>query len=207
MTAARRVWPEPFIKIRRWLWKRFEALLNTDSSVLTCGRLVFETYPVVAELLKKENRDVSEPFPQPFQTPFGRNVYPFLFQSTYEQLIPQVEAFKERMGSRGLRVHRSDIRKELFQGSGRLSKESVATLLENASIQNAPPTLGDILADLEENLPGLIIQNSSQGACPGRQRPACVLVFRMASRPFRLSASACACGRASPAKYACPWLS
>jgi nitric oxide reductase NorD protein len=152
------------------LLDQYQVLFNADSSVETSGRLVFKTYPAITALITKKDPKALSPY-SPLKTLFGRRIYPSLFYRAVGHLSPLVEKIKASMHSKGVAIYRSNIRRELVQGGGRFSKESMVALLKNAVWHDPPSPIADILTHLAETMPNLISNDGAAQASDADGQP------------------------------------
>lgn len=136
-------------------------LSSPDANAETSARLVFNNYSTISKMTTVESKGASSSY-FPFQSVFGRRIVPALFHRACSHLSPAVENIKHYMHSKGLVMLRSDLRRELIQANGRLSKEGILTLVKHAA-DTAPPPLpvSEILSGLMDMMPDLIAEEIS----------------------------------------------
>ncbi len=108
----------------------FNRKINKDQSVETCAGLVNETYADVERQLKPHERFKNcEKFYKSMPVPFGRRLRPDLFFSTYRNFEDIAAKLKVRLDNQGLKVYKSDIRRQLIAQNGAISHEDIKSLI------------------------------------------------------------------------------
>jgi nitric oxide reductase NorD protein len=108
----------------------FNRKINKDQSVETCAGLVNETYADVERQLKTHERFKNcEKFYKSMPVPFGRRLRPDLFFSTYRNFENIAAKLKVRLDNQGLKVYKSDIRRQLIAQNGAISHEDIKSLI------------------------------------------------------------------------------
>jgi hypothetical protein len=108
----------------------FNRKINKDQSVETCAGLVNETYADVERQLKPHERFKNcEKFYKSMPVPFGRRIRPDLVFSTYRNFENIAAKLKVRLDNKGLKVYKSDIRRQLIAKNGAVSHEDIKSLI------------------------------------------------------------------------------
>ncbi len=136
----------------------FQKKIKTDHRVEACGELVARTYPVVKELLEQtEEFEMSEECYRPMETPFGRRLRPDLFFSTHNDLERIAETLKVKLGDKGFRVYKSDIKKSLMINNGSISHQEIQEIIlfpkksfESSTLQQQTAAIDLSWLDLSE---------------------------------------------------------
>ncbi len=136
----------------------FQEKIREDHSVETCGELVVRTYPIVKGLFEQTPQlEMSEECYRSMQTPFGRRLRPDLFFSTYNDLERIAEALRVKLGEKGFRVYKSDIRKSLMINNGSITHQEIQEIIlyskknfESNALQQQETTIDLSWLDLSE---------------------------------------------------------
>ncbi len=140
---------------------QFHTVLKQHIGPETSGTMTQRAYATLRPLMEKNGPPVSDSSYSPCKTPFGRKVYPSLFWRSHQPIESMAEKLKTQLRSKGIFLHRSDVRKELVQNNGQLSSEGMTALLKRANYDATPPSLTDVLSHLSEIMPDLINQDDS----------------------------------------------
>jgi hypothetical protein len=135
-------------KVFSWALGRFQDKISSVPSVETSAELTLMAYTKIQELLAHADDTKAKlgSFYQTFGFPFGRKIFPELYQMQFgeaERISRQLKAILE---GRGFSVYKSDILNFLKNGSANLSKSDIQAILSKRS-QNSKTRLSDL--DLE----------------------------------------------------------
>jgi hypothetical protein len=132
---------------------RFAMRMAAAPTVMTCARLLLETYSGLAAVLlgEKEKTDPGQYGTMPI--PFGRRLRPDLFASAhahYEKAARQIQAV---LASHGLQVYRAPIRNRLVRRNGSLAMEDLKAIVLDAPSQAPAEPQAAKASDIAWHLP------------------------------------------------------
>jgi hypothetical protein len=104
------------------LWRCFDE--TEHGLVISSARLAADAYPQIADLLNHESGDA------PFLPPFGRQIRPDLFDAACRHLEPLIDRLQAELRRQGRQAFRSDIRNQLLENNGRLSRDGLTAILD-----------------------------------------------------------------------------
>ncbi len=108
----------------------FDRKIMKDPSVEICAELVNETYPDIERRLQPHERSKNcEEFYESMPIPFGRRLRPDLFFSTFRNFEHIAAKLKVQLDNKGLKVYKSDIRRQLIAKNGAVSHEDIKSII------------------------------------------------------------------------------
>jgi hypothetical protein len=109
----------------------FEKIIKDDHAVESCAELVVRIYPEMEKLLNRTSyyKKGLKVFYKPMQTPFGRRLRPDLVFGAYRKYERIAETLKFKLGEKGYKIYKSDVKKRLKENHGLIFHEEIERVI------------------------------------------------------------------------------